>query len=362
MSKPKRILVVDDEIANCELLETMLTGLGYEVETAHDGFQALAQLRLDYDLVVLDVMMPGLDGFEVARKIREGAECPDIPICMATALSGKEDRLRAVEAGANDFISKPVELTELRIRIASLVKIKEGQDALKRHQAELEANVARRTESLRLALQETAEARRSVYQAQLETIERLALAAEYKDEDTAFHVKRMGRYCHLIALKLGLPPQECEVILYASPMHDVGKIGIPDAILLKPGKLTEDEWVIMKTHAGIGGMILGGSSSQLLQAGELIALSHHEKWDGSGYPNGLSGEAIPLWGRIAAIADVFDALTSRRPYKEPFSNEKALGIMVEGRGTHFDPHLLDLFMASLDEVLSIQEEYREPEE
>lgn len=360
MEKTKRILVVDDEIANCELLETMLTGLGYEVETANDGFQAVAQLRLDYDLIVLDVMMPGMDGFEVARRVRSGPECPDIPICMATALSGKEDRLRAVECGANDFISKPIELTELRIRIASLMKIKEGQDTIKRHQAELEANVAKRTASLRLALQETAEAQRHVYQAQLETIERLALAAEYKDEDTAFHVKRMGRYCHMIALKLGLPPQECELILNASPMHDVGKIGIPDAILLKPAKLDPDEWEIMKTHARIGGVILGGSSSQLLQAGEVIALSHHEKWDGSGYPNGLAGDAIPLWGRIAAIADVFDALTTRRPYKEPFSNEKAIGIMREGRGTHFDPRLLDLFLDSLDEVFVIQKEYQEP--
>ena len=360
MGERKRILIVDDEPANRDLLEALLTGMGHETESAADGYQALAQLRLGFDLILLDVMMPNMDGFEVARRVRGGTECPDIPICMVTTLSGKEERLRAVEAGANDFIAKPVDKTELKVRTESLLRTKEAQDALKRHQAELEETVARRTESLRRTLQEMAEAQRQTQQAQLETIERLALAAEFKDEDTALHIKRMSHYCHLLARRLKLSPQECEILLHASPMHDVGKIGIPDAVLLKPGKLDAAEWQIMRTHTEIGARILGGSTSELLQAGETVARSHHEKWDGSGYPSGLSGEAIPLWGRIAAVADVFDALTSRRPYKEPFPTEKALQIMREGRTTHFDPGVLDVFFDNLDDVLAIKERYRDP--
>ncbi len=359
MSTRRRILVVDDEAANRDLLEAMLAEFGHEAEPAADGFQALAKLGPRFDLVLLDVMMPGMDGFEVARRIRQGAAAPDVPICMVTALSGREERLRAVEAGANDFVAKPIDRTELRVRTASLLRTKEAQDALKRYQAELEEMVARRTEALRRALQETVEARHKAFQAQLETIERLALAAEHKNDDTALHIKRMSLYCRLIAGKLGLPAQECDIILHASPMHDVGKIGVPDAILLKPGRLTPDEWEIMKSHAVIGAHILSGSSSDLLQAGEVMARSHHEKWDGSGYPYGLAGEAIPLLGRIAAVADVFDALTTRRPYKEAFTNERAAQIMREGSGIHFDPRLLGLFLDNFDEVLRIQSECRE---
>ncbi len=202
---------------------------------------------------------------------------------------------------------------------------------------------------------EAREAQQKTYIAELETIERLALAAEYKDEDTGRHIVRMARYCVLIGRKLGLATDDLDTLMNAAPMHDVGKMGIPDSILLKPGKLDADEWELMKQHAVIGARILGGSSSELLQAGETIALSHHEKWDGSGYPSGLAGEDIPLWGRIAAIADVFDALTSRRPYKEAFSFEKAVAIVREGRALHFDPRLLDLFLSDLDKVHAIFE-------
>jgi putative two-component system response regulator len=194
----------------------------------------------------------------------------------------------------------------------------------------------------------------------LETIERLAIAAEYKDEDTGLHVRRMSRYCHLLAIKCGLTPHDCEIIRNASPMHDVGKMGIPDAILLKPDKLDPVEWEIMKRHTVLGGKILDGSSSELLQVGDTIALSHHEKWDGSGYPKGLSGESIPLMGRIVAISDVFDALTSKRPYKDAFPNEKALQIMKEGKGKHFDPALLDVFLENLGEIENIQSQCLEP--
>jgi putative two-component system response regulator len=352
-----RILVVDDEELNRELLHAMLSSIGYEVDFAEDGFQALSMVKLDFDLVLLDVMMPGMDGFEVAQKIREGEEFGDVPICMVTALAAKKDRLRAVDAGANDFITKPVDKLELKVRVASLIRMKETQDEIKRHQEELEGKVEQRTIHLKQALKDAAEGQRQTYQAQLETIERLAVAAEYKDEDTGLHVRRMSRYCHLLAVKLSLTPHDCEIILNASPMHDVGKMGIPDAILLKPAKLDADEWEIMKRHTIIGGKILGGSSSELLQAGETIALSHHEKWDGSGYPNGLSGEGIPLMGRIAALADVFDALTNKRPYKDAFSNEQALQIIKEGKGKHFDPTILDVFLENLGEIEKIQSQY-----
>jgi putative two-component system response regulator len=354
MDKPKRILIVDDEELNRELLEDLIASFGHEPEMARDGIEALAMMKLDIDLVLLDVMMPGMDGFEVAKRIRENVDYSDLPIIMVTALTSKEDRLRAVEAGANDFITKPVDKTELKVRTASLLKMKEAQDAIKRHKAELEKKVEQRTAELRLALQDMAEAQRKTHQAHLETIQRLAIAAEYKDEDTAAHINRMSNYCAIIARGLHLSPGEQEIILHASPMHDVGKIGIADAILLKPDKLHEDEWDIIKQHSTIGYRILSGSSSELLQVGEIIALSHHEKWDGSGYPKGLVGKDIHLFGRICAVADVFDALTSKRPYKKAFSNEKAYEILRESRGTHFDPKVLDVFFEHLDEVVAIQ--------
>jgi len=354
----KRILVVDDEMQTRELFASMLDSFGYSAEVARDGIEALAKLSLDIDLVLLDAIMPVLDGFEVVRRIREGTIYNDIPIVMVTGLASKEDRLRAAEVGANDFIVKPVDMTELRIRTASLLKMKEAQDAIKRHKAELEERVERKTAALRLALDEMAEAKRAIHQAYMDTIHRLALVAEFKDMDTAAHVQRMSGYCAILARALDLPSRQVDTILKASTMHDVGKIGIPDAILLKPGKLTDKEWEIMKQHTVIGARILSGSSSELLQMGEVIALSHHEKWDGSGYPNGLAGENIPLVGRICAVADVFDALTSVRPYKKAFSNEESLKIMREARGLHFDPHIFDLFIENFDRVLTIQKEHR----
>ncbi len=355
---PKRVLVVDDEEANRDLLEALLESLGHEPELAKDGLEALAKIKLDIDLVLLDVMMPGMDGFEVARRIRQDPEVGDVPIVMATALTSKEDRLRSVEAGANDFITKPIDKTELRVRTASLLKMKESQDLIKRHKKELEDTVQKRTAALRQALADMAEAQRRTQEAHLDTLQRLVIAAEYKDEDTAVHLQRMSRYAALLAQRLNLPPGEVELIRLASPMHDVGKIGIPEVILLKPGKFTEEEFERMKQHTHIGSRILNGSPSELLKAGEIIALTHHEKWDGTGYPNGLAGEAIPLWGRISTVADVFDALTSERPYKKAFSNEQAVKILQEGRAKHFDPALLDLFLDRFDEVAAIQQEYR----
>ncbi len=359
MNIRKHVLIVDDDEPSRMLLKAMVESLGHEATVAHDGIEALAQLKLDVDLVLLDVRLPGMDGYEVARLIREHPVTSDLPIIMVTVLESRQDRLRAVEAGANDFIAKPFDKTELRVRTTSLLKMKEAQDALKRHRMDLEDTVARRTAALRQALDETATAQRMAHRAQLDTVERLAIAAEFKDKITALHIRRIGEYSAVLAAGLKLPPGEVELMEHASRMHDVGKIGIPDAILQKPADLDRQEWVVMRRHTMIGGRILAKSSSKVLQAGRTIALSHHERWDGSGYPNGLAGEEIPLGGRICAVADVFDAMTNERPYKKAFPNEEAYDVLRGGRGTQFDPEVVDVFFESLPHILAIQAQYRD---
>jgi putative two-component system response regulator len=352
--QPARILIVDDVELTRNVLQEVLQDLGHDTETASDGYEALAKLKLGFDLVLLDIGLPGMDGFEVARRMRADPEAGEIPIIMVTALNSQQDRVRAIEAGANDFISKPVDVTELRVRSTSLLEIKAARDAVRRQQERLEDLVAQRTESLRRALETLVEAQRAAYHAQLETIHRLALAAEIYDPTTAEHILRVSAYCRILARRLNLSPGEVEVITQASTLHDVGKVGVPGEILRKDGELTRDEWVLMKQHTLIGARILSDSPSELLRAGEVIALAHHEKWDGSGYPHGLAAEEIPLSGRICAVADVFDALTSKRPYKEAFSNRKARRMLLEGRGTHFDPRLVDLFLKDADELERIR--------
>jgi len=355
--KSPRILVIDDEAMNRKLLSMYLDKLGFEAILVGNGREGLDILDQSVDLVLLDVLMPDMDGFEVCRLIREESAARDVPIIMVTALKSKEDRLRAVEAGANDFIAKPIDVTELRIRMGSLLKMKESQDQVKRYQAALEEMVAVRTDALRLAVENLQESQKTIRASHLETILRLSSAAEFKDEDTARHIERMSHYSAFLARKYGLHEGEVELVLQASPMHDIGKIGIPDSILLKPGKLLPDEWELMKKHTVFGADILKDSSFELLRAGEIIAISHHERYDGAGYPEGLAGEEIPVFGRLCAVADVFDALTSKRPYKEAFSNEKALEIMRVGRGSHFDPKILDLFIEEFDEIQLIQKKY-----
>ncbi len=350
--KRPRILIVDDEERNLRLMEALLAPLGYAIELACNGEEALMKAaEAPPDLILLDVMMPVLDGFEVAKRLKEDEATQIVPIVMVTALHAVEDRVKAIEAGANDFLSKPVEKTELRARVRTLLNVKAYNDHMRNYQKELESEVARRTEELREAIEKAKGA-------SLETIYRLARAAEYKDEDTGAHILRMSHYSAAIARKLGLPDSEVESILYAAPMHDVGKIGIPDRILLKPGKLDPEEWEIMKQHTVIGGRILSGSEAEFIRLAETIALTHHEKWDGTGYPNGLNGEGIPISGRITAIADVFDALTSKRPYKEGFAVEKSFSIIREGRGSHFDPQVVDAFFAITDEILAIKGRFK----
>jgi cyclic di-GMP phosphodiesterase len=358
----KRVLVVDDDDATRTIIEALVQALGHEPESARDGIEGLEKLQLGIDLVLLDVVMPGLDGYEVCRRIRQDPTGRDVPVIMVTSMSGRQDRIRAVDAGANDFIAKPVDKTELRVRSASLLKMKEAQDALKRYESHLELIIAQHTESLRTALEEMAAAQRLAYLAQLDTVERLAILAEYKDRVTARHIRRMSEYCAVIARGLNLPVSEVELVLHASRMHDVGKIAVPDSILRKPGSLDATEWQVMRRHPTIGGRILDHSSSELLQAGRVIALCHHERWDGSGYPNGLRGDNIPLWGRICAVADVFDAVTSERPYKPAYSVNEALAILHSGRGTQFDPNVVDVFFDKLDEILAVVAQYRDPDE
>lgn len=339
-----RILIVDDTLENIQVLGLLLRQKNYQIVVARNGREALdAVERMQPDLILLDAMMPEMDGFETCRRIKASEENNTIPIIFLTALNDRDDILKGLELGAVDYISKPFNATELLVRVNTHL-------SLYLLQQDLEQRVKQRTVALRQALE-------NVEEAHLDTIERLVLAAEFKDEDTATHIQRMSRYSALLARRVGLPEEEVNLLEVASQMHDVGKIGIPDSILLKPGKFTDDEFYIMKQHPLLGARILGGSPSKLLQIGQTIAMSHHEKWDGSGYPNGTKGEKIPLWGRICAVADVFDALTSARPYKKPFSNDKARSILQEGRGPHFEPRMVNLFLEDFDEVIAIQKSY-----
>ena len=347
------ILVVDDQPQNIELLEAYLVPQGYEIVKAANGEEALEKLSGNQiDLILLDVMMPGMDGFEVTRRVRQDDKTRLLPIILVTALRETEDRVKGIEAGCDDFISKPVDKMELLARVRSLLKVKAYNDLMSNYRKELESEVTSRTEELKRAFER-------IKAASLDTIYRLSMASEYKDEDTGAHIKRMSRYSAAVARRMGLDESTVETILYAAPMHDLGKIGIPDLILVKPAKLDPVEWEIMKLHTVIGAKILKGSDAEFIRLGETIAQYHHEKWDGSGYPNGLKGIEIPIAGRIAAIADVFDALTSKRPYKEPFSVEKSLAIIREGRGSHFDPDVVDAFFAIQDEILTIKKQYAE---
>jgi putative two-component system response regulator len=344
------ILVVDDQPQNIELLEAYLVPQGYNIIRAANGKEALGKLSGNQvDLILLDVMMPGMDGFEVTHRVRQDDKYRLLPIILVTALHETEDRVKGIEAGCDDFISKPFDKLELLARVKSLLTVKAYNDLKSNYQKELESEVTRRTGELKIAFEK-------IKAASLDTIYRLSMASEYKDEDTGAHIKRMSRYCAAVARRMGLDENTIETILYAAPMHDLGKIGIPDVILLKPARLDRVEWEIMKLHTVIGAKILKGSDAEFIRLGETIALSHHEKWDGSGYPNGLKGTDIPLAGRITAIADVFDALMTKRPYKEPFPWEKSLAIIRAGKGSHFDPDVIDAFFAIQDEILVIKEQ------
>jgi len=347
-SNGQRVLVVDDEQQSRRLMATVLAHYGYVSDTAGSGFEALSKIQQSCpDLIFLDVLMPGMDGFETCRRLRQDPRSQHVPIVMVTALDDQTSRLKGLQAGANDFLTKPFDTAELMTRTGNLLQIKEFEDFLQEYSALLEYEIKTKTEQLRGALWDLQVSKDKLRNSYLDTIARLTTVSECMDEATAFHVKRIGYYCRLMARTLGWSEKQAEVIFYASPMHDIGKVGIPSRILLKPGRLTTSEFEVMSTHTTIGSKILASSTSEYLQLAEKIALTHHEKWDGSGYPNGLKGDEIPIEGCLMSIADVYDALRSARPYKPSLDHETVLKIIIKGDGrtmpSHFAPEVLEVF-------------------
>jgi len=345
--KNVRILIVDDEPANLKLLDRMLRGHGYQGMVLVDDPRDVIGLyrQAPTDLILLDINMPHLDGYQVMEQLSALNDPLLPPIVILTAQTGKDYLLEALAAGARDFISKPFDRNELLMRVRNLLDAQLAHRLLHQQKGVLEEMVRARTQELR--------------HSRLQVVQRLGMAAEYRDEETGSHILRMSHISTLLARAIGWNEEECELMLNASPMHDIGKIGIPDAILLKPGRLEPHEWEIMKTHTVIGGKLLDGDDSDLMRMARKIAISHHEKWDGSGYPGGLAREAIPQAGRIAALADVFDALTSVRPYKQAWPVAAAVETIRQNRGTHFDPALVDVFLQNLAGIVQIRERFAE---
>lgn len=351
-----KILIVDDLQENVRLLNSLLRSMGYyDIYTSTDPREVLGLYKdTKPDLVLLDLNMPHLDGFQVMEQIMEVEKDSYASIMILTAQADQKVRIKALEAGAQDFLSKPFDLIEVNLRIRKMLEIKNLNKQVLENNLNLEKAVQKRTLELQEKTLELEETR-------METIYRLGRAAEFRDNDTGMHVVRMSRFSQKLAEKFGLNHEQCEQILHASPMHDVGKIGIPDRVLLKPGKLNDEEWEIMKTHSAIGAQILSRGKHKLTKLAKTIALCHHEKWDGSGYPNGLSGSKIPLEARIVSIADCFDALTSERPYKQAWSIEDAMKEMDRVNGISFDPDLMKAFHEILPDILKLKNELPDEE-
>ncbi|MDH5718578.1 MAG: response regulator [Spirochaetia bacterium] len=338
------VLIVDDVSSNIQLLGNFLRRANYNLAVASNGKEALEIVKKKTpDLILLDVMMPELDGYETIKILKSKDETKNIPVIFLTAKDDTEDIVAAFELGAVDYITKPFQAKELLSRVKTQIELKSLQN-------NLEDQVKNRTEELKKAHEQLVESH-------IEVINRLAIAAEFRDKETGNHLKRMSYYSMELGMAYGLKNEDTGNIFVASAMHDVGKIGIPDNILLKKANLTEEEREIMKEHTNIGAKILSGSHSKLLKMASEIALTHHEKFDGSGYPRGIAGSKIPVTGRIVAIADVFDALTTERPYKEPWSVDRAVSFLEEEKRKHFDPDLVNIFLDRLPQMLSIKSRY-----
>lgn len=351
-----KVLVVDDEPQVLKTTKRILVAAGYEVESAEDAETALAAFqRMQTDLVITDMNMPGRSGLALIEEVR--ALQPDVATIMLTAVDDRQLAEKVLDLGAYGYIIKPFQPNELLIATSNALRRRMLEIDLREHRDRLEEKVRARTSDLWTALQTVEKREQDLRVSREDTIERLAMAAEFRDTETASHISRMSRYCGLLATAAGLDRETSDMIRITSIMHDVGKIGIPDSILLKATKFTPDEYAFMQHHAEFGHRILSGSQSDMLNLAATIALTHHERYDGSGYPNGLAGEDIPLPGRIAAIGDVFDALTSDRVYRRAFPVGVAVEMMKEGSGTHFDRDLLGTFLDVLSEALVIKEKH-----
>lgn len=366
------VMIVDDEEINVDVVQAYLEEEGFSnFVTTTDSREAINLAHLHRpDVVLLDINMPHVNGLEILRSMRIDAALKRIPTVILTAETGADNKLKALRLGATDFLAKPVDPSELMLRLENVLAAKVYHDTLQDYSEQLERQVRERTSDLE--------------HSRREAIECLARAAEFRDDVTGRHVIRVGRYSAILARQMGFDSERISVLESAAQLHDLGKIGIPDAILNKPGKLTDEEYDVIKTHCTIGYNVISppkgacsvtnrthddsgrpfhpsGTTSPVLMLASTIAATHHEKWNGRGYPNGLVGENIPIEGRIVAVADVFDALTSKRCYKDPMSKEQCFEILREGRGEHFDPQVIDAFFAVEEEILQTLDRLRDPE-
>lgn len=350
-------MMIDDSPLDLEVLQICLEDVGFHrFVVTSDSLQTIGLVRTHQpDVVLLDLSMPGVTGFELLTAFRSDVNLRDIPVMIVTSNTDAETKLQSLELGATELLAKPVDPIELGLRLKNMLRAKAYRDSLTNYSSELEKQVRQRT--------------RQLEDVQRQIIHCLARAAEYRDDDTGQHVFRVGRYAAILASELGMDAANVELLEMAAQLHDVGKIGIPDAILLKPGKFEPEEFAVMRQHCDLGVSIIQGDSSYannnsservqlntipVVRMAMSIAATHHERWDGSGYPRGLKGEMIPLEGRIVAVADVFDALSSKRPYKDPMPLDKCVAIIRQGSGAHFDPRVVEAFFAVLDKLLAVR--------
>ena len=353
-NKLAKILVVDDEPTNVKLLERVLElGKFERISSEQDSTKVVsAHEKNNYDLIILDINMPIMSGFDVIEALNKRDDLTMPSILVLTAQHQLDFKHKALQMGANDFLTKPFDQVEVLARVNNLTNVQLAHNMLSDQNAVLD-------ELVRVRTQELARANDDIYKSRLLIVRKLGRAAEYRDNETGLHIIRMSQIAALLASRLGLSATESEEILNAAPMHDIGKIGIPDEILLKPGKLDPDEWEIMKTHTVIGADILDDDDCELLKMAKEIAISHHEKFDGSGYPYGLKGDEIPLSGRITSLADVFDALTSERPYKKAWDLAETITYIKDHSGSQFDPKIVQVLIENLKDIVEIKYKYAE---